>query len=188
MSSPSTPRCNSVQVQTYHRSCCDAQQQQTVNRWIVLCKPKGRRRGRRLALVWAKRDVFPCFEVPGHERRCVAAALCLARPGLVVNAKINRMPVDVCHTNASAHCVAAIVTSGIEGVGQPAAFVLGGGVGVESVGYALTLAADGQSATTAPCETFGSPGLGETRQRRCVKWSRGHRPCTGREARAHRAD
>lgn len=65
----------------------------------------------------------------------------------------------VCHSDASVDGVATIVTSGIEGVGHPAAFVLGGGVGVESVGYALTLAADGQSATTAPCETFGSPSL-----------------------------
>ena len=50
-------------------------------------------------------------------------------------------------------------TAGIQGVGSPAAFVLGGGVGVESVGYALTVSADGQTASTAACETFGSPSL-----------------------------
>lgn len=55
--------------------------------------------------------------------------------------------------------VDAILTTGMEGVGQQAALVLGGGAGVESVGYALTVAGDGQMATTAPCETFGSPSL-----------------------------
>ena len=70
------------------------------------------------------------------------------------------------------------MSGGIEGVGHPAAFVLGGGVGGESVGvgYALTVSADGQTASTAPCETFGSPAL-------CGDGSRGNEIVTVQVAR-----